>query len=277
MTRNRAQPAAPVVPAAAPPPPALAPRQLDAVRQPLYLSLARALLTDIDTGRYALGSSLPPEDSLAQRYGVSRHTVRQALGELKREGVIWARAGIGTKVRERPQTPRFFSGIQNVSDLMQFVGTTEMHVQSRREVVADDEIAAQLHCQPGQAWAQITILRRITGQKLPLNYLQAYLRPEYADAIGTLQVLTQPIYSMLEARYGVRIVEVQQEITAAALTREMARALQCLEGQAALRITRYYLDRNGTVVEVGVGHYPSGRYTQRTSFRAHGADGQAPR
>ncbi len=278
MFSGRPSSTAPPATGLAPAPPAApaAPRPLDAVRQPLYLSLARALLADIDSGRYPVGASLPPEDSLAQRYGVSRHTVRQALAELKREGVIWARAGIGTKVRTRPQTPRFFSGIQNVSDLMQFVGNTQMHVVSRCEVIADDEIAAQLHCQPGQAWAQITLLRKLTGQTLPLNYLQAYLRPEYADAIGSLQVLTQPIYSLLEARYGVRIVEVQQEITAAPLTREMARALLCLEGQAAMRITRYYLDRNGTVVEVGIGHYPSGRYTQRTSFRAQGADGEAP-
>lgn len=169
------------------------------MRQPLYLSLARALMHDIDSGRYAVGSSLPPEGNLAERYGVSRHTVRRALRELKEDGVIWARPGIGTKVRARPETPRFFSGIHNVSDLLQFVGTTEMHVVGRAEVIADAAIAEQLKCQPGQAWAEITILRKVPRQKLPLNYLQAYLRPEYADAIGKQKVLTQPIYSMIEA------------------------------------------------------------------------------
>ncbi len=268
MTLKR-KPAAPPVPTSLVPASA---RPIAGTRQPLYLSLARAVLQDIDSGRYAVGSSLPTEDALAERYGLSRHTVRQALRELKDEGVIWSRAGIGTMVRTRPEAPRFFSGINSVADLLQFVGTTEMHVVSRQEVIADAELAVQLHCQPGQLWYEFSILRKLPGSALPLNYLQAFLRPEYADAIGRRKVLKQPIYSLIEARHGVRIVEVLQEITAASLTQGMALALKATEGQAAMRVTRYYLDRSGSVIEVGVGHYPSGRYTQRSRFRAHAAD-----
>ena len=159
--------------------------------------------------------------------------------------------------------------------LLQFVDTTEMHVIGREEVVADAAIAELLHCKRGQAWDEITILRKVPQHKLPLSYLQVYVRPEYADAIGPQRVFHAPIYSLLEERHGVRIVEVEQEIAAAALTRPMARALKAAEGQAALRISRYYFDRSGSIVEVGIGHYPSGRYTQRSRFRAHGGDGSA--
>jgi len=284
MPNRRQMPAAPVPEApgaghahtalaktrnAAPAPQTLEPRTLDGARQPLYVSLARALLRDIDSGRYAVGSSLPPEDQLGQRFGVSRHTVRQALRELKEEGVIWARPGIGTKVRARPQTARFFSGINSISDLLQFIDTTEMRVTARREVIADEVLAAQLQCPAGQAWAEITILRRLQHDKQLLNYLQVYLRPEFGDAVGKLKVLRQPVYSLVEARHGVRITEVLQDVTAAGLTAEMAKALNAVEGQPALRITRLYLDRKGSVVLVGIGHYPSGRYTQRTRFLAH--------
>jgi DNA-binding GntR family transcriptional regulator len=246
-------------------------RTFDGGRQPLYVSLAGALMRDIERGRYAVGSTLPTEDALSQRYGVSRHTVRQALRELKDEGVIWARPGVGTKVRAKPETPRF-SSISTVQDLLQFVDTTEMHVVSRGEVVANDTLAQQLQCRPGQAWALITIVRKVPKQRLPMSFLQVYLRPEYADAIGPQKVFRGPIYSLVEARYGVRIVEVLQEVTADSLTREMARALKATEGQPAMRITRYYFDRNGLLIEVGIGHYPSGRYTQRSRFRAHNPD-----
>ena len=256
------------------PPAARAPRAFEGRREPLYMTLARALMNDIDQGRYAVGSSLPTEDALAERHGVSRHTVRQALRELKDDGVIWARPGVGTKVRARSDTPRF-GGINTFSELLQFVDTTEMHVIGREEVVADAAIAELLHCKRGQAWDEITILRKVPQHKLPLSYLQVYVRPEYADAIGPQRVFHAPIYSLLEERHGVRIVEVEQEIAAAALTRPMARALKAAEGQAALRISRYYFDRSGSIVEVGIGHYPSGRYTQRSRFRAHGGDGSA--
>ncbi len=248
-------------------------RRFDGARQPLYLSLARALMQDIDNGRYPVGRPLPPEDKLATLSNVSRHTVRQALRELKDDGVIWARAGIGTMVRSRPESPRFFSGIKTVWDLLQFVDATQMHVIGRRDVVADAGLAEQLHCTPGQGWAELTILRKLPQQALPLSYLQVYVRPEFAAAIGPDKVFTKPIYSMVEERFGVRIVEVRQEITAANLDREMARALQASEGQAAMRITRFYLDRAGSIIEVGIGHYPSGRYTQRSRFRAQSADG----
>ena len=248
-------------------------RRFDGGRQPLYLSLARTLLQDIESERYPVGTALPPEDQLATRYGVSRHTVRQALRELKDDGVIWARAGIGTIVRAKPDTPRFFSGIKTVWDLLQFVEATEMHVIARGEVVADASLAEQLHCQAGQAWAKVTILRKLPQQELPLSYLEVYLRAEFAAAIGPQKVFTRPIYSMVEERFGVRIVEVRQEITAANLGRAMARALKAKEGQAAMRITRFYVDRAGTIVEVGIGHYPSGRYTQRSRFRAQSAEG----
>ena len=53
----------------------------------------------------------------------------------------------------------------------------------------------------------------------------------------------------------------------------MAQALKAQEGQAAMRIARYYLDRGGSVLEIGIGYYPSGRYTQQSRFRAHSAEG----
>lgn len=229
-------------------------------------------MQDIDSGKYQVGSLLPTEDGLAHRHGVSRHTVRQALRELREEGLIVSRPGIGTTVRARSGTPRFFSGVNTVSDLLQFVDATEMHVVAHGEVIADSALAGQLHCKAGQAWFEISILRKLPQHKLPLSYLKVYLRPEYADAVGLQKLLTRPIYSLVEARYGVRIVEVSQEITAANLSREMARALKAVEGQAAMRITRYYLDRNGSVIEIGIGHYPSGRYTQLSRFRAHATE-----
>ena len=243
-------------------------RPLDAVRQPLYASLARALIQDIDQERFPVGSLLPPEETIAQRYGVSRHTVRQALRELREEGLISAQRGIGTRVRARSESPRFFSGINTVDDLLQFVDSTEMQVIGRRGIVADEEFAREFHCKPGQAWIEVNLLRKVAKQKQPLGYVQAYLRPEHADAVGNQKIHLRPVYSLIEERYGVRIVEVLQEITAANLTETIARALKAPPGTAAMRITRHFLDRTGSVIEISVGHYPSGLYTQRSRFRA---------
>ncbi len=241
---------------------------LDAVRQPLYASLARMLIQDIDGQRFPVGSLLPTEDTLAQRYGVSRHTVRQALRELREEGLITAKRGVGTRVRARSESPQFFSGINTVDDLLQFVDSTEMQVIARGEVLADAAFARDFHCKIGQAWIEVSLLRTLGNQEPPLGYVQAYVRPEHANAIGSQKIHMRPVYSLIEERYGVRVVEVLQEITAVNLTPAMARALKTRPGIAAMRITRHFLDRSGSVIEISVGHYPSGRYTQRSRFRA---------
>jgi len=249
--------------------PSAATQQLrDTGRQPLYASLAQALLRDIAQERYPVGTLLPTEDAIASRHAVSRHTVRQALRELKEAGVISSHPGIGTRVRAPSESPRVFGGINSIGELLQFAESTEMRVLARKEIVADAAFAAEHDCKRGQAWLQLTLLRKVADEKRPLGHLQAYVRPEYAEAVSREKVYTRPVYALIEEHYGVAIVEVQQEITAVNLDADVARALKAVEGQAAMRITRYFLDRNGTTVEISVGHYPSGLYTQRSRFRA---------
>ena len=62
--------------------------------------IAHALREDITAGRLAPGQRLPNETLLAQRFGVNRHTLRQATQSLMREGFVQVRHGSGTFVRE---------------------------------------------------------------------------------------------------------------------------------------------------------------------------------
>lgn len=64
-----------------------------------WQGIAAALRQEIASGRLAPGTRLPNESLLGQRFGVNRHTVRQALQSLAREGFVQARQGSGTYVR----------------------------------------------------------------------------------------------------------------------------------------------------------------------------------
>ncbi|WP_347302625.1 FadR/GntR family transcriptional regulator [Croceibacterium sp. TMG7-5b_MA50] len=64
-------------------------------RDRLYQELARALLADFAAAGYRPGDRLPPERELAQRYNVSRPTVREALIALEVQGMIEVRIGSG--------------------------------------------------------------------------------------------------------------------------------------------------------------------------------------
>src|SRR6201992_3647100 len=68
--------------------------------QPRWQAIAAQLRADIPAGRVAPGERLPHEAALAERFGVNRHTLRQAVQALVREGHLDVRQGAGTFVRE---------------------------------------------------------------------------------------------------------------------------------------------------------------------------------
>ena len=59
--------------------------------RPLYRALAERIESRIAAGNYAVGSQLPTEPELEREFGVSRITIRQALGLLKRRGLLASR------------------------------------------------------------------------------------------------------------------------------------------------------------------------------------------
>lgn len=239
-----------------------------ATRVSRYGTLAAALTGDISSGRYKVGSPIPTEKELCDLYGYSRHTVRQALNKLKEQGLVSSHAGIGTLVKGVPDSPKFLNGISNVAELLQFASSTRMHVVSRRRLVADEAHANLLHCYPGDKWTLVTYLRKVPGDRLPMGYCMVYIRGEYADAVANIKTVTGSISALLEKHSGVRINEIQQEITAAPLPAAIAESVMAPGGQAALKITRHFLDVDSKMIQVSIGYYPCDRYKHVSQFKA---------
>ncbi|MEM8626409.1 MAG: phosphonate metabolism transcriptional regulator PhnF [Pseudomonadota bacterium] len=68
----------------------------------IWGQIARSLETEIQSGKLKPGDRLASENALAQRFGVNRHTVRRAVGELAHRGLLRVEHGRGTFVREAP-------------------------------------------------------------------------------------------------------------------------------------------------------------------------------
>ena len=71
---------------------------------PLHRSIYQQLLQEIQNGTWKVGSKLPSEAALCERFGASRITVAKAIGSLQREGLVRRRAGSGTFVLQPPAT-----------------------------------------------------------------------------------------------------------------------------------------------------------------------------
>jgi GntR family transcriptional regulator, hexuronate regulon transcriptional repressor len=73
--------------------------------QKLYQQIARQIAAAIAGGRYAAGDKLPSERELADDFGVSRPTIRDAMIALEFQGLVEARQGSGVYVSAAPQNP----------------------------------------------------------------------------------------------------------------------------------------------------------------------------
>ena len=69
--------------------------------KPKYFTLMEELKEEITSGRIQPGEKLPSENQLTERYSLSRHTVRKALGLLEQEGYVEACHGKGTFCSEK--------------------------------------------------------------------------------------------------------------------------------------------------------------------------------
>ena len=78
-----------------------------------YKRLANALEVGIREGRIDAGMKLPPHRRLADRLGVTIGTVSRAYAELERLGLVVARVGDGTFVRQRELERKHDAGFRN--------------------------------------------------------------------------------------------------------------------------------------------------------------------
>ena len=236
-------------------------------RQPLYAALAALLVKDIRDGKYPPSTNLPTEKELSARYGVSRQTVRQALRDVRELGLISSHAGIGTIVRPVATGQTTFNSVNSIEELLEFVGNSEMHAVSLREVTADAKLAKMLECPEGRLLSEAGFLRKTAGSERPMSFVLIYVHPRFAAAQVTTPVSNSPIYKKLEAMFGIRVHEVRQDITATVLDGTLAETLQAKAGDAALQIKRFFYDANGALVQTSISYYPSDRYTQSARFR----------
>jgi DNA-binding GntR family transcriptional regulator len=229
--------------------------------------LAGSLIADIQAGRYAIGDRLPTEATLRQMFNVSRHTVRQALQELKEQGFISTHQGIGTTVRARHTTFRFVHTGAAMDDLVQFSHATRTQIVDRRNIIADQHYAALLHCPPGQAWLELSALRYAPDEPDPIGQLWIYLRPEFAGVVPQLESTTHPHFTLIEKNYGIKLAEMEQEIASVALPDSLAERLMAPHGGHGLQITRRFKDAQDRLTQVSIGIYPSDRLVHTTRVR----------
>jgi DNA-binding GntR family transcriptional regulator len=241
------------------------PPRREAVR-PRYQRVADELMARIGAGTYAVGAYLPTEMELCRQYGISRHTVREAMRRLRDAGLVAPRRRVGTEVVARTPNLGYRQPTNSIGDLLQYAEETRLSLLQTRWVTAGAALAKLLECQLGDRWLRVTSLRTALGAARPVCWTTAYLDPELPDIEHHLARLSGPISAMLERVYGLRIARVEQSIQAVCLAKREARLLQAEPGGPALRAVRRYYDDRGSLIQLSSAIHPGDRFTYVTSL-----------
>ncbi len=166
----------------------------------------------IKSGRFAVGTWLPGELQLAQEFEVSRSTVRAALAMLRSLGLIESLRGAGTRVVAGEASPVYIHTMRARGDLLQFAGPSTRTILTAEEIVADEILAPRLDSRPGRRWLKIGQTRHVDEHVGPICWTDVYLPIEYRDVLEEARTFPGLIYSLIEQRHNVTVVEIVQTI-----------------------------------------------------------------
>lgn len=235
------------------------------VQPPKYGLVMDELRARISDGAYRVGSRVPSEPELQQEFRVSRVTVRRAIEELAREGLLRKEQGRGTYVR-RPEITHTLNTLVGVTETMYSMGVVpeDIDLQLFREPVPP-KIAAPLSLEPGtEVWH---LVRRRGADGVPINLTDNYTNPRLVPGMSR-DVLLPSLYATYERIFGLTLAKGEEIVEAKAADEIEASHLEVRRGAPILVVTRVTFLDTGEPIEVAIVRSRSDRY--RYSITLHG-------
>ncbi len=228
-------------------------------RTPLWKSIADTLSGEIAAGQYAPGDKLPTEAQLATRFGVNRHTVRQALASLAEADVLYARRGAGVFVTQVPTEYPIGKRVRFHQNLIAARRVPEKEILSlgTRSGIEPECTALEL-----AAGAQVTVYEGVSladSQPIALfrSVFPTSLFPSLLEDLKELKSVTEAL-----KRSGIEdYTRVTTRLTAKKASATQALHLRIREGDPILRSVGINVDEDRRPVEFGYSWFAGDRVT----------------
>ena len=212
---------------------------------PLYLQLRRSIEEAVNAGVIGPGDALPSERDIAVKADVSRVTVRKAVQDLVRGGILIQRHGSGTFVA--PRVSRVEQPLSRLTSFTEDMARRGMKVRSqwldRGLYPPSPEEMMTLGLSPSEQVARVARLR--IADDTPLAIERASLAAAILPDPG---VIGESLYAALD-KTGHRPVRAIQRLSAKNLNEAEAALLSAAPGSASLNIERISYLASGKVIE----------------------------
>ncbi|OBY90618.1 MULTISPECIES: GntR family transcriptional regulator [unclassified Pseudomonas] len=234
---------------------------------PLYSQLKEILRTRILDGTYPPLSRMPSEAELGKAFEVSRITVRQALGDLQKEGLIFKIHGKGTFVA-KPKAFQNVSTLQGLGESMTQRGYEVINrLRSFKTVPANAQVAARLQVAEGENVVQIKRARLVNRELVSLEI--TWLPEAVGKRLEKADLVSRDIFLILENDCALPLGHADLAIDAILADAELARALEVEEGSPVMRIERLTHTADGAPLDYEHLYYRGDAFQYRLRIDRH--------
>ncbi|HLZ22079.1 MAG TPA: GntR family transcriptional regulator [Ktedonobacterales bacterium] len=210
---------------------------------PRYHQLKEILREKIRSGEWKPGDLIPSERELSETYRISRMTARQAITDLVNEGVFYREQGRGTFVTRNKITQQLIRLTGFTEDISARGQHPSAQVLSAEMSPADEFTAERLRIAPGTLIFCLQRLRLADGEPLAIEFSQLHFKG--CERLVDEDLEQQSLYRLLESKYGLPLMEAEQELEAGLAGNEEAALLKISPASSVLFIRRTtYTDRN---------------------------------
>lgn len=217
-------------------------------QKPLYMQLKQIITEDIARGKYKTGSQLPPEAEICERYGVSRITVRRAIADLVKEGILHRQQGKGTFVREHKVKRELFE-VGSFSEHTTASGKTpSSQILSNTVISADEELAKVFRQPVGAPLLRLHRLLFIDQEPfiIETSYYPLTLLPDLEKYIGEFP----STYNTLKQRYGINMTRFEKRLEVVYATPHEAELFMCDHGTPMFLLEKLTFDQQGRAIHL---------------------------
>lgn len=213
----------------------------------MYVQVKESIINLIKEGEFKDGDKIPTEEELQQKYQVSRATIRRALDDIEREGIIFRRQGAGTFVRHKLIKPDLlkltgFSQIMKARGIIPSYKTLKVEIiiapLKVKELLNDYEISKVLF-----------VKRLCLGDNQVIALHEIYLHPSLQFSLKELTEM-KSFYALMSQKHNLTPAYADETIGASVADKELAQLLEIKKGDPLLDIWRVTYAKNNQIIEI---------------------------
>lgn len=221
---------------------------------PLHIQLKEIIGNKIVNGEYT--GRIPSERELGSEYHISRSTVRQAIEQLVREGILEKRHGRGTYVTVKP-IQDWLGNLSSTTETIEKMGMNPgAKLVSSERVKLIEPLKSKIQLEYVYCFKRIRY-----ANDIPIGVEKNYYPIKVGEQLSRYDLNKETFYDLLEKELGIKIDEAEQLIKAGKISNEDAKLMRLKNCEEVLITERKLFDVKGGFIEYEEAFYRSDMYS----------------